>query len=248
MALSDGLVGYWSPWLGSSGYTLVDQSHFTNHGTLTNMDAGTDYVGFAVQGQSGYALDFDGSNDYVQTANTINFGSLTSWSQSAWINPANTTGTKGFFGVDTNGAGPEFRLNGAGLNYLRQGAFNIIVATGTVVANRWQMATVAYNRVSGVYSLWLNGITIATGTATTTGWSNCKMQISAFTVADHWNGRIASASFWSRSITSSEVQDLVRLGPGWYRPYSKRGYGYALAGFKAYWHRRQQQIIGGGLR
>ena len=58
-----GCVGAWNPGLGPSGLTLRDWSGFSNHGTLTNMDPGTDWV--ASQGRA--ALDFDGTNDYVIT-------------------------------------------------------------------------------------------------------------------------------------------------------------------------------------
>lgn len=58
-----GCVGAWNPGLGPSGTVLRDWSPFKNHGTLTDMDPGTDWV--ASQGR--YALDFDGSNDHVLT-------------------------------------------------------------------------------------------------------------------------------------------------------------------------------------
>ena len=56
-----GLVGAWCPSLGPSGYTLLDRSGRGNHGTLTNMDAGSDWLGMP----GGWALDFDGTNDSV---------------------------------------------------------------------------------------------------------------------------------------------------------------------------------------
>jgi len=60
-SLRQGLVGAWCPSLGATGYTLHDQSGYNNHGTLTNMDAGTDWVASG----DGLALDFDGANDYI---------------------------------------------------------------------------------------------------------------------------------------------------------------------------------------
>ena len=50
-----GCVGAWCPSLGPTGLTLRDWSGFGNHGTLTNMDPGTDWV---LSGGR-YALDFD---------------------------------------------------------------------------------------------------------------------------------------------------------------------------------------------
>ena len=67
-----GCVGAWAPCLGPTGLSLRDWSDKANHGTLTNMDPGTDWV---VSGGR-YGLDFDGSNDYVNVTNpsALDFG------------------------------------------------------------------------------------------------------------------------------------------------------------------------------
>lgn len=57
-----GLVGAWMPSFGVTGNTLKDVSGNGNDGTLTNMDAASDWVGTS----KGLALDFDGSNQSVQ--------------------------------------------------------------------------------------------------------------------------------------------------------------------------------------
>jgi hypothetical protein len=62
---------------------LIDRSGYGNHGTLTNMDAATDWV---VSGGAG-ALDFDGSNDHClvnhnRALDIPNSGTLTI---SAWV-------------------------------------------------------------------------------------------------------------------------------------------------------------------
>ena len=62
--LWDGCVGAWCPSLGVSGTRLFDFSGRQNWGTLTNMDAATDWV----VDDGGYALDFDGVNDTVITS------------------------------------------------------------------------------------------------------------------------------------------------------------------------------------
>ena len=56
-----GCVGAWAPCLGPTGLRLHDLSRYRNWGTLTNMDAATDWV---VSGGR-YALDTDGVNDYL---------------------------------------------------------------------------------------------------------------------------------------------------------------------------------------
>ncbi|MFZ9091603.1 MAG: hypothetical protein ACO3FE_16115, partial [Planctomycetaceae bacterium] len=55
--LWDGVVGYWAPCLGPTGTRLHDVSRGNSWGTLTNMDAATEWV---IDGGQ-YALDFDGA-------------------------------------------------------------------------------------------------------------------------------------------------------------------------------------------
>jgi hypothetical protein len=49
----------------AGGLSCNDSSIYRNHGTLTNMDPATDWVWSPILGR--WALDFDGSNDYIPT-------------------------------------------------------------------------------------------------------------------------------------------------------------------------------------
>mgnify|MGYP003394682368 FL=1 len=86
-SLRDGLVGAWSPAaqgrsIGATGYTVPDLSGLGNHGTLTNMDAATDWVT-----TGGYpSLDFDGVNDHVPCGN-VRVPFLGTYSISIWCYP-----------------------------------------------------------------------------------------------------------------------------------------------------------------
>ena len=67
-----GLVAHWSFDEGTS--TIAhDFSGFDENGTLTNMDANTDWVA----GKRGKALDFDGSNDYLANTDASLLGEFT---------------------------------------------------------------------------------------------------------------------------------------------------------------------------
>jgi len=66
--LWDGLVGAWMPSLGVTGETLRDVSGYGNHGTLTNMDAATDWVATS----KGLALDYDGTGEHVDCGYILN--------------------------------------------------------------------------------------------------------------------------------------------------------------------------------
>lgn len=70
--LWDGCIGAWAPCLGPTGTRLHDLSGRSNWGTLTSMDAATDWV---VDGGR-FGLDFDASNDYINlgTAQFVTIG------------------------------------------------------------------------------------------------------------------------------------------------------------------------------
>ena len=75
-------VGWWRL-DNDTGTTAYDASGNTNNGTLTNMDSATDWVA----GKRNNALDFDGSNDYVD----IGTGPTSVNAVSFWVNPTTTT-------------------------------------------------------------------------------------------------------------------------------------------------------------
>jgi hypothetical protein len=84
--LLNGLVGAWCPSLGANGTRLLDVSGRNNHGTLTSMDANTDYIPSGGK----LALDFAGVNDYVATG--LSFAGASKLIISAWIfRPSSTS-------------------------------------------------------------------------------------------------------------------------------------------------------------
>jgi len=82
--LWDGLGGAWMPGLGVTGGTLRGVSGNENHGTLTNMDAATDWVTTS----KGLALDFDGgtsSNHVSLGASDKIYENLTAATWVFWV-------------------------------------------------------------------------------------------------------------------------------------------------------------------
>lgn len=85
-----GLVFAGIPSLGPTGGTLYDISGYQNHGALTNMDPATDWV----VGENGYALDFDGGNDYVGHGDVLDFERTDQITIVCWMNPSSLTGQR----------------------------------------------------------------------------------------------------------------------------------------------------------
>jgi len=78
-----GLVGYWSFDVGKGGAKAVDMSGRGNNGTLTNMNTTAAWVG----GKIGQALNFDGSNDFVNAGSATILDDMGPLTWSAWIYP-----------------------------------------------------------------------------------------------------------------------------------------------------------------
>jgi hypothetical protein len=95
-------VAAWIPSLDTAGNgttTLTDLVG-SNDGTLTNMDAATDWVSDTSNGGV-RALDFDGSNDWIAVNGNIipNQSYLTSFSHSAWIYVTSVPATRRTLGL-----------------------------------------------------------------------------------------------------------------------------------------------------
>jgi hypothetical protein len=65
-----------------------------------------------------------------------------------------------------------------------------------------------------------------------------------------WDGLIGATIVFARQLAAAEIWQVYQAGPAgeWIsRQTPRRVYGFVPAGFKAYWARRNSQIIGGGV-
>lgn len=244
MALSDGLVGYWSPWLGSSGYRLLDRSRYANHGTLTNMDAGTDWVGSTIQGRGGYVLDFDNTDDRIDVSvlSALNTGDVTF---AFWYYPFSISG---FSSIFSNWSATVLNVgffcfrNGAGIAFQQPTSTSRITTGAVLTANRWHHIVCRKQSIVGGLRVFVNGV-IDSSSASPGG---NQASTAIFNLCGNYGGvgagncQIAEFAIWNRAIANAEVSELFRLGPGWYHPYAKRSIGYAAAQF----NRRRRILCG----
>jgi len=103
-----GLIGAWSPNLGPTGLTLFDQSINKNNGTLTNMDAVTDWI----VDERGYALDFDGTNDYINVGkNSFDLGIRRHATFSTWFRSNTSNANRSLMGDWNSSVGFSIRID-----------------------------------------------------------------------------------------------------------------------------------------
>lgn len=272
-SLSRSLRGYWCPMLQYGGLTLRDQTRFKNHGTLTNMDVSTDWVVSRVRGRSGRVLDFDGTNDLVNILSNQNISGLDSLTISAWVKisalPAASQGKRMWIctKLDASNAEWELSVNAFNNGVVPYGRFafasynllaNASRLRGSLTAPQvgvWYHVVVTQTGRTAGPNIYVqgsldNGALGGIGTPVA-GSGTAPIQLGRRANGSDvlLNGQIAETAIWNRALPPGEIRELYRLGPGWYQPQLPRRIPYSeqQAGFKAYWARRQSQLIGGGV-
>jgi len=211
-----GLVGAWIPAIGPTGGKLYDLSPYGNHGTLTNMDPATDWV----VGQKGYALDFDGSNDYVAIADPAN-GSLDvgtgDFTLSIWIRPNVNNArflSKGGFANLTAGYVLNLKVGNTVELECSNGTTRPISASGgsvTVDGIAWTHVVAVVDRNVG-YKVYLNGSVSFSGSVDTSSDnfnSSQNLNIGRRSDgSDYHTGCIGATYIFKRALSANEVAQL----------------------------------------
>lgn len=228
-------IGAWAPCLGATGLTVRDWSGLNKTGTLTSMVTNDDWL--LVSGL--FALDFDGSNDYVDLPSTAtNYQNM---SYSFWVIPTSTitvntestTSTTGLTGqkyaiaekyVDgpNCGLGVSVGTNGISV-YAHSGHLGGIIcplASYTVTISSTEMTHIAVAVAGATPSIWLNGTLVRTGLT----WSYGGIQATnglAGRVSTYgfFRGQIDDFRIYSRTLNGSEIALLSR----------RRGIAYDMA-------------------
>jgi hypothetical protein len=233
------------------------------------MTPATDWV---VSGGRG-ALDFDGSNDYVTSIgsvgsfsfvqNTMRFG-FSWWMKLAatgtrYAIAGSTSGTseRGFLMLFENGAGVGTRairlLAFRGVS----GAVSAFRSSDSAIADtEWHhvAVTAAGNGNSGRIfvdgrqlstTVEVNLNSLASGNSTRT--LTLGSQSNGFTLP--FGGQLDDFRLFRSPLSAGDARQLWQLGRGNMPIARRRRYSEqeAAAGFKAYWARRQSQLIGGGV-
>jgi hypothetical protein len=249
-----GCIGAWAPCLGPTGVTLRDCSQYAFHGTLTNMDAGSDFV----PDNGRYALEFDGTNDHVVTAASSPVSNAPVFQASWWM----WFPTAGAWGTGLRNA---FMANNANIAF--RGA--VFTFTNTTVNMNWQQTglssatgrditanvKVGWNHfaggaANGVYTWYVNGALVASQSysGTLTLPTARPLEIGGdVTNARYFGGansrpnKLNDLRFYNRQLSPNEVQLLAsRLGISYEMAFRRR------ASFVAGFNRRRRLLVGAG--
>jgi hypothetical protein len=215
------------------------------------MDAASDWVASGGKG----ALDFDGSNDYVAASNLPLSGNETLLTISAWIRPANVNTVKAIVGLGSEANGQRRYLLQRNAQIEANGFLQDVLSNANVLtANTWFHAVIVYTGytlATGV-QIFLNGAlaptSVVAGT-TLVPFSGRTITLgSNLTGGENWAGQLDDIAIYNTALTANEVREIYRRGRGYgVFPEPDFDEGFAAAGFKAHWARRQSQLIGGGV-
>lgn len=213
MALTDNLVAYYKldETSGTTAYDALGNFNGTNNGATINQT-----------GKIGKSYDFDGINDYI--SNTGIFGSLSSFSFSAWINPdvVNVTQQNIFSQGTSNYPQPyDISLNQQTIRFVVGNSSQVSeISTGNIISSgNWYHIVCTYNSSTNALKIYVNNSTPTSGTNIRTFSYAGSSYLGRRADGNYFNGKIDECAIWNREITSSEVTELYNSGNGLTYPF-----------------------------
>lgn len=153
--------------------------------------------GFTANAQTGRALSFDGTNDYVN----LPVGLSGSYTKEIWINATTFAG----FPNILSGTGTALFLNGGRLAAGHStGGFSQIVDATPLVTGTWYHVAVTYNAATGDMLLYKNGVLVQSAAAVPT-YAEPLLEIGRYSGSNYFNGLVDEVRLWSTVRTASEI-------------------------------------------
>ena len=214
--LRDGLVFNWHGPLGPTGLKAKDTSGYGNDGTLTNMDPATDWVMTPV----GYALEFDGTDDYILMP-AVCCSDLQTFTVAMCIKtPASFNATDMLCersnDIITNGWEIALRSGRLAFAYNDGAIRGWYSSVSTLSVNTWYSVTITRNKSSGLIQYYYDGIYQDSDSGTTgTIINNAATQFDVgakFSAGTNslWSGSVAICSIWDKVLLPNKIQLLYR--------------------------------------
>ena len=215
-----GLQGFWKLDAGStfdgSNWTVPDESSNSNNGTSSGMTAANLVQAspplLVNEPYSRYALDFDGTDDYIDLGNLQ--PSTTSLSISAWAYKTDTSNAS----IIGRGASVDYGVfiySGSLMFGLNSGSWSIIAISNFTsnYLNQWFHVCATWD--GSTMKLYLNGNEEAsaskTGTITYTS-NDTTIGKNSTLSGFEWGGSLSNISIWNAALTSAQVTEIYNEG------------------------------------
>jgi len=211
---AQGLIGLWlfHEGLGSKVYDLTPHG---NDGTLTNMVPSDDWV----TGRDGWALNFDGSNDYVDLSNPseLIFLAGDSFTLSVWFKTIQTTDQRTIWkfidGGDIIGIGNSITTaNRAAFTLRDQDGNGLVILEGTSNTSdgNWHYIVGVRDVSLDLMLIYVDGVeentdTDGTGADFNAGGSGWAVGRAGTVAANHFSGSIEDVRIFGRALGAKEI-------------------------------------------
>ncbi|NOR84767.1 DUF2341 domain-containing protein, partial [archaeon] len=190
--------------------------------------------------ESSSALDFDGTNDYVDAITDSSLDITNEITVIAWVHPIGTIGSGGYAIVSEYGNHyTQIRKNsgsGSKIAFWHAAATIWFESNTDVPLNQWSFITVTFNKSETTQNVkfYLNGVANGTGDTTTAlvPTANNLWFGNVETVSRYFNGTIDEVAIFNRTLNSTEISDLYNNGIG--RPISSDWFN--TTGLIGLWH------------
>ncbi len=205
------LIGHWAL-EETSGTTANDSSTKNMDGTLSG---GLSFNNDSVSGQVGNALDFDGSNDYIDLPDGLN-DFTKGCTISLWVYPTSVQNWARFIDFGNGAAsdniwfGRQASTNNLEFECWAGGSSGgWVAAADAITLNAWQMFTVTVDQ-SGNVRLFKNGQLVGTGTTSPTSVTRTNNYIgrSNWSADDYYQGRMDDIRIYNYNLSDAEVTAL----------------------------------------
>ena len=195
-------------------WTIPDDSTNSNTGTSSGMTQANlvqSDLSFKTS-YSPYALEFDGTNDYISIPNSTDFNLGTSFTISGWFNVTSYVSNMGYISFDSSTRGW----------FLFHQNTNLALYDGTSVAtlnsnlqptNEWNSYIITYDGTDLIF--YLNGQQNSTQSVSInlqTNGNDGQIGNQQFAAGRFYNGSISNLSIWNTALSSSQVTEIYNEG------------------------------------
>lgn len=157
--------------------------------------------------QSNFALNFNGTNQYVSIGSPITTGS--SYTKEAWVYASSIVSARNII----SSSDAPFWINGGTLSAGQSGSYSLVTDPGVFPTNRWVHVAVTYDQPSTTMRLYLDGILVSTNT-TVPGYTSEPNFIASHTgAASYFQGNIDEVRIWSAALTPTQLKQNIFRGP-----------------------------------
>ncbi|MBU0640597.1 MAG: PEP-CTERM sorting domain-containing protein [Planctomycetes bacterium] len=213
--LNQGLIAHWP--LSEGQGTWTEDVAGNHDGTIYG---GPPWVAGVTGSPSDYALDFDGSNDYVNVGQFTQFGGTQHFSLCAWINRTTVSGPEPYILNNMYSSSRGIGLYSYGnMTAVTAGGINGTIYQATVrdfediADGQWHLIVGTYD--GSALQLYIDGEWRGSNsdfsyyTASTQNMNIGRMEQGA---RYYFDGKIDEARIYNRALSADEVQDLPEPG------------------------------------